>query len=629
MILKEGGNVFRDSKGNALTQRINQTDIGTTVEWLEQLTNLDLRGDLDPKTRYPEKWLGSTGKKPSSGDLDLAVDSTKVSKEQLASHLTSWAQSQKLKPEEYIKKTGNSVHFKTPINGNPDKGYVQTDFMFVNKPKWSSFMLSAPSNSEYRGQDRNILINSIAKALGYKLNQNDGIMDRATNNLITDDINKAAQLLLNKSSTIDDLYSVETIIQALQNDPKRDEKLKDAREHFSRAGVPFFETRGESDINFLARLRDRIVNQGMQVIVEEKKLLNEADARIEHLEDLVFEKGSRGIEEAIEIVKQAAENTGQTVTVKWDGKPAIIWGRKPDGTFVLTDKAGFTAKGYDGLATSPQQIAQIQQQRGGDRGELIELYAKLFPMLKATTPPNFKGYVKGDLLFGQQPPEISGAYVFKPNVIEYKIPVNSVLGQRIASSDVGVAVHTKIAEPGAAEQAIGRIKFNEVPGLLLIEPSVKDIKNVQAENKIIKQLKDIVAQHGANINTLFNPTELRAAQISDLPALCKRYINSRITSNFENLLPDFGKWLEQNVTPRKFKNIVEYVQSPRSNTDGMAAAFTAFLLLHDLKMDMLRQLDVQQPGQEGWVVATDSGRAKLVNRFGFSAANREFNRPKP
>jgi len=628
MILKEGGNVFKDGKGNPLTQRINQTDIGTTVSWLEQLTNLDLRGEINPKTQYPEKWLGSTGKKPSSGDLDLAIDATKVSKEQLVNHLTSWAQSQKLKPDEYVKKSGNSVHFKTPINGNPNNGYVQTDFMFVNKPGWSSFMLSAPSNSEYRGQDRNVLINSIAKAMGYKLNQNDGIMDRATNTLVADNVEKTAKLLLGPKASADDLYSVETIVQALQNDPKREEKLKDAREHFSKAGVPFFETRGESDTNFLARLRDRIVNQGMTVIVEEKKQLNE-DARIEHLEDLVFEKGSRGIEEAIAIVTQASENTGKTVTVKWDGKPAIIWGRKPDGTFVLTDKAGFTAKGYDGLATSPEQMAQIQQQRSGDRSELIELYTKLFPMLKAATPTNFKGYAKGDLLFAQNPPEISGAYVFKPNVIEYKIPVNSKLGQSIAGAEVGVAVHTKIASPTDAEQAIGQTKFNEVPGLLLIEPAVKDIKNVQAENKIISQLKNIVKQHGPDINTLFNPAELRAAQISDLPALCKRYINSRITTNFDNLLPGFGQWLEKNVTPRKFKNIVEYIQSPRSNTDGMIAAFTAFLLLHDLKMDMLRQLDVQQPGQEGWVVATDSGRAKLVNRFGFSAANREFNRPKP
>jgi hypothetical protein len=151
--------------------------------------------------------------------------------------------------------------------------------------------------------------------------------------------------------------------------------------------------------------------------------------------------------------------------------------------------------------------------------------------------------------------------------------------------------------------------------------------NSITNNKLIQQLKSVVNKDGAAIDGLFNPAELRAAQISDLPALCKRFINSRIDSNYDNLLNGFGAWLQDNVTPRKFANIVEYLQSPRSNMAGITAAFTAFLLLHEIKTDMLAQLDRQQPGQEGWVLATDAGRAKLVNRFGFSAGNRILNNP--
>jgi hypothetical protein len=162
---------------------------------------------------------------------------------------------------------------------------------------------------------------------------------------------------------------------------------------------------------------------------------------------------------------------------------------------------------------------------------------------------------------------------------------------------------------------------------LLIEPTVKDIKNIVPNAKMVKQLKQLARIKGPAINGLFNPAELRAAGITDLPQLCKRYINSRINTNYENLLPGFGEWLRTNVTPRKFANIVEYLQSPRSNMDGITAAFTAFLGLHDLKSDLLSQLDRQQPGQEGWVLATDAGRAKLVNRFGFSAGNRALNNP--
>ena len=618
MILKEGGNVFKDMKGQILTQRINQTDVAPTLAWLDMmLPGLDLQNNT----------LGSTGKKPTSGDLDLAVDASQVSKEQLVTRLTQWATSHGLKPDDYVKKSGISVHFKTPIGGNPNSGYVQTDFMFLTNVPFSKFILSAPGDSNYGGSDRNVLLNSIAKSMGYKLNQNSGIADRATNAIISDDPDKIARLLLNKQSTRDDLHSVETIVAALERDPKRDAKLKDAREHFAKKGVPFMESdepvyKEYTEVDFLARLRDRIVNQGMSVIVEGAK-----DARIEHLEDLVFERGTRGIREAVEIMRHAAENTRGTTTVKWDGKPAIMFGRKPDGTFVLTDKSGFGATGYDGLATSPEHIQRIMDMRKGDRTELVAIYQKLFPLLRAATPENMRGYIQGDLLYTTAPPEVSGAYVFKPNFVEYKIPANSKLGQRIGNSEVGVAIHTRFKDPESAPEAIKQVTLEPVAGLLMIEPSVKDIQNVELNAKLVKQLSQIISTYGKAIDGLFNPSDLRAAGITDLPQLCKRYINSRITSNYDNLLNGFGDWLQSNVTPRKFNNIAEYLQSPRSNMDGITAAFSAFLLLHDIKTDMLHQLDLQQPGQEGWVLATPAGRAKLVNRFGFSAGNRALNNP--
>ena len=618
-ILKEGGNVFKGADGEALTQRINQTDVKPTLAWLEQmLPGLDVQGNT----------LGSTGIKPTSGDLDVAVDSSQLTKLQLVTRLQQWAQSHGLKPEDYVKQTGAGVHFKTPIAGTPAKGYVQTDFMFLKNIPWSKFVLGpVPADSQYKGRERNILMNSMAKAQGYKLNQLAGIADRATNEIITDDPDQVAKLLLNKSATRADLDSVESILAALEKDSARDAKLADFREHMKREGLPFMESESDplytdvSDVNFLARLRDRIVNQGMQVIVEA------ASPRIEHLEDLVFEKGSRGIQEAIAIIEHAAENTAKTTTVKWDGKPAIIFGRNESGEFVLTDKSGFTAKGYQGRATSVAQLANIMNQRGSGRGELIAIYAKLFPLLRAAIPENFKGYVQGDLLYTQAPQEISGNYEFKPNVVEYRIPIDSKLGQLITGTEVGVAIHTRYKTADSDAEAIGNLKLNPVPGLLLIEPSVKDIQNVKPESQQVKQLKQLVRAKGPAIDGLFNPAELRSAGITDLPQLCKRYINSRIDTNYENLLPDFGAWLQKNTTPRKFNNIVEYLQSPRSNMDGIASAFTAFLGLHDLKMDMLKQLDLQQPGQEGWVLATPAGRAKLVNRFGFSAANRAQNNP--
>ena len=74
---------------------------------------------------------------------------------------------------------------------------------------------------------------------------------------------------------------------------------------------------------------------------------------------------------------------------------------------------------------------------------------------------------------------------------------------------------------------------------------------------------------------------------------------------------------------------MEYLQSPRSNTDALAAAFTAFVQLHALNENMRNQWDLQHPGQEGWVMATPHGYGKSVGRFGFSRANAARNNPPP
>jgi len=635
MNILEGGNVFKDGNGRAVTQRINQTDVKSTLAWLEELVpGLDLQNNT----------LGSTGIKDTSGDLDIAVDANKVTKDQLEQQLKQWATSHGFKPEDYVRKSGTAVHFLTPINGRPDLGYVQSDFMFLNNVTWSKFVLGAmPADSKYKGRERNVLMNSIAKSMGYKLNQIAGIADRATDKLITDDPDRVAKLLLNRTATRQDLASVESILQALSTDSQREAKLADFKQHMEREGLPFLESaelyQPVSDVNFLARLRDRIVNQGMQIIVEAEVQGGRAKG-IEHLEDYVFRNGSAGIKRAMDIVKHTSADTKGTTTVKWDGKPALVFGRDPEGTFVLTDVSGFTARGYDGLFTSPRQVGQHLAQRDAAAEAtgkpatrvqaLLPIYQQLWPMLEAAVPKNFRGYVQGDLLYTRRPPEQAGNFVFTPNTIEYKIPMASDVGQRIAASEIGIAMHTRYAEPGAPKEPIGRVDFEQVPGLLLLEP-VYAKENVRPNRQLVQQVRDIYNTHGAAIDQLFNPAELRASQITDLPSLCVDYINSRVGTGFDNLLTNFGPWLQQRVTPKKFNNIVEYLQSPRSNLDAMTAAFTAWVLLHDIKMDLLDQLDLQHPGQEGWVMATPGGMAKAVNRLagGFTAANRAVNNPEP
>lgn len=358
----------------------------------------------------------------------------------------------------------------------------------------------------------------------------------------------------------------------------------------------------------------------MQVIVE--------GARIEHPEDMIFDAGSRGLKQALSGIAATARNP-ESATVKWDGKPAIIFGRKPTGEFVLTDKAGFGAKGYDGMATSPEMIERIMAQRGGERTELVNIYKKLFPLLRAAVPQDFRGYVQGDLLFVNTPPVVNDAFEFTPNTVKYRVPVDSELGQRIAQSQVGVVVHTAIAPDGTATP-VRAADLAEVPGVIILDPSLKEPRNITLNQRVYKAAQQIATKYGAEIDQLFDPQQLRSRKITNMPQLMKQYINTRVRSgNYDNLLAGFGPWI-QAKEPAKAPRIFEWATE---NKSAVAAVFQAFLEVSALKNDVVRQLDAQahdvqasinnEPGHEGYV----GNGMKYVDRMRFSAANFAQNNP--
>ncbi|SVD51130.1 uncharacterized protein METZ01_LOCUS403984, partial [marine metagenome] len=275
-----------------------------------------------------------------------------------------------------IKLSGDNVHYKTPILGDPANGYVQTDFMF-GEPKWQNFFFSgAPEESRFKGMHRNILMSSIAKFFNMKWSPKLGLVDRDTDKVISKNPDKIANILFHGKAS--DLNSVESILNKIRDLPSYQELVKDAREAFAKQGLELELT----EYDFISRMRDRIVNQGMQVIVEA--------ARIEHPEDLIFAEGSRGALRAISMLRNLPK-TAENITIKWDGKPAIIFGRNEKGEFVLTDKSGFLAKGYQGKARSSQELAKIMKARGGDRKDLIGMYKKLWAPLEAQTPQDLRG----------------------------------------------------------------------------------------------------------------------------------------------------------------------------------------------------------------------------------------------
>lgn len=215
MKLNEGGNVFKLADGQPATTRISRENVVPTVQWLEQLTGLNLQDNM----------LGSTGRKDTSGDLDLGIDDTKITKDLLIQQLLKRG----IKAED-IRKSGDSVHLKTPILGDKSNGYVQTDFMFGD-PEFQKFALNT-GESDYKGVHRAILLASIASAQDMKWSYKNGLMDRETNEIITKNPDEIAEKLI--GGTAADLSSVESIVKKIKTLPNYEELVKDARDAFER-----------------------------------------------------------------------------------------------------------------------------------------------------------------------------------------------------------------------------------------------------------------------------------------------------------------------------------------------------------------------------------------------------------
>ena len=623
MYIKEGGNVFKDADGAITTTRINQTDVKPTVQWLEQLTGLPLMDNM----------LGSTGQKTTSGDLDLAVDPKIISKQELESKLTKWAESHGFDPREWIRKSGVSVHFKAPITGREDRGYIQTDFMFVQKPDFSKFLMRADPGSEYKGVTRNVLMNSIAKAAGYKLSPNSGLVSRTSNEVITDEPAEIAKLILTKNATEKDLFSVEAILGALQNDPQRDQKLEDFRGYAEREGFQFEQIQ-EGGSDWLARLRDRIVNQGMEVVTDNRgpyKTYLKEGARIEHPEDLVFDYGSKGIQQALDGIKRSAEEPAKTNTIKWDGKPAVVFGRDDSGQFILTDKGGFVAQGYNGLATSAKDMARVFSNRKGDYGPLIQLYGKLFPLLDRTIPQHFRGFVQADLLYSSTPPVENGAYVFTPNQVTYRVSADTDLGKQIGSSEIGLAIHTEIDKPGGTVRPVTSRVLDKAPGVLVLDSTMKDTGSaINLDKGLVIKIQDTYNEYAPAIDAFLSPQELTRRKITSTPKLMKQYVNFKVRQGgFTNMIKDFGPWVTQKI-PTQAPRIIEWMNE---NKGAVSALFSSFVNIALLKDQLIKALDNQDadvkadikgdPGHEGYV----GDGIKFVDRDKFSRVNFAANNP--
>ena len=350
-------------------------------------------------------------------------------------------------------------------------------------------------------------------------------------------------------------------------------------------------------------------------------------ARIDHVEDLVLWQGSRGIDKSISTLK-SLEHQPQATTIKWDGKPAVIFGRNAKGEFILTDKSGFGATTYDGKVTSPEALEKMLVGRKGDNRQAYAEYMKgLWPKFEASVPKDFRGYVHGDLLYGASPKEEKGRITFQPNTTAYHVNTRSTIGKKIAQSSAGVVLHAKISLDGSTEPVNAK---DFVDGELLVMPPQTVTQPADVDVPSLDELEQYSSKFRTGIDNMLNvPADLKVA---DFAKIIYAYINgSTKAGNLGNLgLDDFVSWLQSSkVSVPKQQRIVEYLQKHQKSFAGM---FEIISGIQKVKNQIIDQLDKRPaditattdgtPGGEGYVVGSD---VKLVNRSGFSAANARMN----
>lgn len=379
---------------------------------------------------------------------------------------------------------------------------------------------------------------------------------------------------------------------------------------------------------------NRIIQKDLYSVDPKKlsKKVTEADARIQHIEDLTIWDGSQGAKRAISTLRKLESNP-QEATIKWDGSPAVIFGRNEKGQFVLTDKSGFGAVKYDGKVTSASDLEKMFLSRKEkpdatpedrqNRRTFAGRMKNIWDTFEKATPEDFRGYVHGDLLYFDKPELIKGRLVFAPNTTTYYADPRSDIGKRIANSNTGVVLHAYIGLDGSKGK-VDATKF--ISGELLVMPPLFVTHSPDVNVPELEQLEGMITKNANSIDDFLNvPAELKMKNLDDI---LYNYVNNKTKAGqLDSLGQDFMAWVEKSnkLTDSKKSRLIEYVNA---KSQGLNAIFQIISGIMTVKNKIIAELDRQpaditattggNPGGEGYVVGGD---VKLVNRNEFTRAN--------
>ena len=393
--------------------------------------------------------------------------------------------------------------------------------------------------------------------------------------------------------------------------------------------------------------------QGFIHYLEEAK-----NTHLEHLEDEIINNGSRGALNAINFLKSIRQmfrgGSGRTsLTVKWDGAPAIVCGRNPDnGRFFVGTKSVFNKTPKINYTST-----DIRKNHSGAVADKLEICLRELPKL------GIKGILQGDLLFTRgelKTANIDGEknIVFTPNTITYAVPTGTPLASRIANANLGIIFHTTYT--GRSFNSLSASFGANVSGLrrsrrvFYDDASYRDASSAKFSPGELTQFDNVLRMAMGSIQkgAIFMDLLKSDTNILSVGVQLKAYINSYIRQGtglgtVKKLAGQFAPFYRERVqaeidrvsrpdSKRKYKEIqTKGLSMIKGNTDGLYFALATYLSLQKAKLILMNKLrSVQSIGTflrtdngfkvtspEGYVAIKSSGAVKLVDRMEFSRAN--------
>ena len=248
-----------------------------------------------------------------------------------------------------------------------------------------------------------------------------------------------------------------------------------------------------------------------------------------HIEDKVIYGGVKGTRDAIMALRSLrdmlkGEHDG-SVSVKWDGAPAIFAGIDPsDGRFFVAKKGIFNKNPK--VYKTP---ADVDADTSGDLADKLKTALSELPAL------GIKGVVQGDFLYGPgdvKTKKIAGdSYVtFHPNTIVYAVPSGTAAAAEIRKSKIGIVWHTtytgKTFETMRASYGVNVSKLKKSKAVWSQDAMLRDLTNITMSKRDTEEVNEYLSQAGKIFNKISGTTLRTLEGQEELQKLIETYNNS-------------------------------------------------------------------------------------------------------